>query len=118
MIEMLHHPYCTKSIAALDFVTSTGVEVKITDLTKFKLTAEFLIELCKRLDTRPQDLIRTNEKIFVQNFEGKSLSDMEWIDVLIKHPILLQRPIFIDDSKAVIGRPPEKIFELPSTKKG
>ena len=117
-MEMLHHPYCTKSAAALDFVNNSGVEVKIIDLTKLKFTHDFVLGLCKIMGVKPLELIRTNEKIFVQNFEGKNLTDDEWIDAIIHYPTLLQRPIFIDDSKAVFGRPPEKIFELPSIKKG
>jgi len=118
MIEMLHHPYCTKSVAALDFVNSSGVEVKVTELTKIKLSHDFLVELCRKIGVKPVQLIRTNEKVFIQKFEGKDLTDDEWIEALIQYPILLQRPIFIDESMAVIGRPVEKIFELPSIKKG
>ena len=59
-----------------------------------------------------RDLVRTNEKIFVENYEGKDLSDDELLHLLEKHPELIQRPIVIKGSKAVIGRPLEKVKEF------
>lgn len=40
------------------------------------------------------------------------MSDSEWIDVMIEHPILIERPIIVKDGKAAIGRPIDKIIEL------
>jgi arsenate reductase len=37
------------------------------------------------------------------------MSDKTIIETLIKHPILIERPILVSDTSAVIGRPPELI---------
>ena len=46
------------------------------------------------------------------NLKNINLSDDELIGFLIKFPKLLQRPIVVKNSKAIVGRPPEKILNL------
>ncbi len=36
----------------------------------------------------------------------------ELLDAIVAHPILLERPIFVHDGRAVIGRPPERVLDL------
>ncbi|MBI3135859.1 MAG: arsenate reductase (glutaredoxin) [Bacteroidetes bacterium] len=112
MIEMLHHPYCTKSCAALDFVKANELNVTVIDLTVRKPDRPFLIDLLKKLGIPAFELVRTSEPVYRKKFEGKTLSEDEWIDAIVAHPILLQRPVFIDGDKAVIGRPVEKVYDL------
>ena len=50
--------------------------------------------------------------LFQQKFEGKNFTDEEWMDIMLQHPELIQRPIVISGGKAVIGRPPEKVLDL------
>ena len=111
-MKMLHHPYCTKSVAALDFLKANDLNVEIVDLTKNKPTKEFLSDLLQKLGIPAFELVRTSESIYQKKFEGKILSEEEWIDAIVAHPILLQRPIFIDGDKAVIGRPVERVYDL------
>jgi len=41
-----------------------------------------------------------------------ALSEEQWLDALAKNPILIERPIVVKSSKAVIGRPPENVLTL------
>ena len=34
------------------------------------------------------------------------------VDLLLKHPALMQRPVIVGDRRAVIARPSEKVLEL------
>ena len=34
------------------------------------------------------------------------------LDAITRHPILLERPIFVVGDRAVIARPPERLLEL------
>lgn len=111
-MKMLHHPYCTKSVAALDFVVKNNLPVEVVDLTKEKPDAEFLRGLLQKLGIPAFELVRTSEPIYQKKYADKTLTDEQWIDTLVAHPVLLQRPIFIAGDQAVIGRPVERIYEI------
>ena len=68
--------------------------------------------IIKLLGIAPIDLVRKNEKIWKDNFKGKELSDDEIITAMTENPKLIERPIVINNNKAVIGRPTEKILEI------
>ena len=44
--------------------------------------------------------------------ENKELTRSELIEIIIKNPILLERPIVIANNKAVVGRPPVSVLEI------
>ena len=71
-----------------------------------------LQELISKLNIKPIELVRKNEAIWKDNFKNKDLSDSEIIDAMSKHPKLIERPIVINGSKAIIGRPPELILDI------
>jgi len=111
-MKMLHHNYCTKSLCALDFANSKNITIEVVDYIKNPLTKEELIDLLKKLKINAADLIRKSEPVFVKKYEGKNLSEEDWIAAMIQHPILIERPVFINGDKAVIGRPAERVFEI------
>ena len=47
-----------------------------------------------------------------ENYQSKNMRDAEIINLIIKYPKLMQRPIVTSNKKAIIGRPPEKVLNL------
>jgi arsenate reductase len=79
------------------------------------LTRPRLKELLRKLKMPAADLLRTGEPVYreLKLAERKStMREAELIDLMIKHPDLMQRPIIERGNRAVIGRPTEKIREL------
>jgi arsenate reductase len=76
------------------------------------LSLEKLKKILKLLKLTPIELVRQNETIWKDTYKGKNLSDEEIINAMIEHPKLMQRPIVINGDKAVIGRPPERVFDI------
>lgn len=76
------------------------------------LSFDEIKDLLSLLKIKPIELVRQKEKIWTENYKGKTLSDQDIIQAIADNPILMERPIVIKDGKAVIARPPEKVFDL------
>ena len=61
---------------------------------------------------KPFELIRVTEKLYKDEFKSKDLSDDEWIEVMHKNPILIQRPIIVSGDIAVIARSEEELDKV------
>jgi len=109
MIVIYHNPRCTKSREALEIIKNSGKDFKIREYLKGPLSEDELNGLLKKLQLSPIQLIRQNESVWKDNFKSLNLSDGELINIMAKHPILIERPIVENDNKAVVGRPPSNI---------
>ena len=75
-----------------------------------RATFERLLSL---LPNPPADLVRKDK-----NFEALGLDAHKYvtreavIDLLLQHPVLMQRPIIVKGQQAVLARPSEKVLEL------
>ena len=57
--------------------------------------------------------MRKKEAVYAEcELDNPSLSDSDLIDFMVKHPILIERPIVLANGKAAIGRPPEQVLEI------
>ena len=112
MIRIYHTPRCRTSREGLALLESSGKNFEIINYLEEIPTKEELRKILDYLDLKPDQLIRKNEAIWKEKFKGKTLSDEQIIDAMIKYPKLIERPIVIKGDKAVIGRPAEAISKL------
>lgn len=111
-LKYYHNPRCGKSRECLAFLKEKGVEPEIFLYLKTPPSFADLKEVIEKLGIKPLDLIRKKESIFKDNFKGKEFSDDKWIEVMVEYPKLIERPIIISETNAVIGRPKENVVEL------
>ncbi len=112
MIKIYHNPRCKKSREGVQFLEEQGKDFKIIKYLENPLSFDELESILQKLNINPEKLVRKNEKIWKENFKGKTLSDNEIIHVMVKNPKLIERPIIVYKNKAVIGRPAEQILNL------
>ncbi|MDB5272013.1 MAG: arsC [Chitinophagaceae bacterium] len=82
----------------------SGEEVEIREYLKTIPTVKELKELCAVLNIKPEELVRKTEPIYKEKYQGKTLTDIQWLKALAEHPVLIQRPIVWKGNKAVIAR--------------
>jgi arsenate reductase len=112
-ITIYHNPRCSKSRKALEIIKSKNIEPTIILYLVNKLSKAEVKDLLSKLRLSIRDILRTGEDEYKKNnLKNENLSDDELIGFLIKFPKLLQRPIVVKNSKAVIGRPSENILNL------
>lgn len=112
MIRIFHNPRCRKSRETLEIIRQAGHEPEIIEYLQTPPSASELKDLLRRMDKRPEEIIRKGEDIFKLNYKGKSLTDDEWIDVLVENPKLIERPIVVNGDKVALGRPPENVKNI------
>jgi len=112
-----HNPKCTKSRATLALLQDSGVEPTVIEYLKTPPTAVELKAIVAKLGIKPDALVRKGEDVYKSTYAGKTLTDAQWIEAMVKHPILIERPIVVSGTRAVIGRPPENVNALLGKKR-
>ncbi|HVY65502.1 MAG TPA: arsenate reductase (glutaredoxin) [Gammaproteobacteria bacterium] len=107
-----HNPKCSKSRGALALLEQRGVDATVIEYLKTPPTAAELAALVAKLGIAPEQLVRKGEDVYKQHYAGKTLSAEEWIAAMVRHPILIERPIVVVGDRAVLGRPPENVERL------
>jgi len=103
---------CRKSREGLNILENSNQEFEVINYLDSPPTKKELKEILSMLGFTPIQLVRKNEVIWKENYKNKELSEDEIINAMIDHPKLIERPIVVSGSKAVIGRPPENIKSL------
>ncbi|APS39496.1 MULTISPECIES: arsenate reductase (glutaredoxin) [Salegentibacter] len=112
MITVYHNARCKKSREGLEIVKNSGKDYEVREYLKEPLSETELKQILDKLSFYPMQLIRTNEKIWKEEYKNKDLSDRELITVMVKNPKLIERPIVETKDTAVVGRPGSKIEDL------
>lgn len=112
MITIYHNNRCSKSRCALEELEKSGKEFEVVYYLDTPPNVAELTAIVAKLGIEPLALIRKGEQVFTDNYKGKTLTDVEWIEAMVKHPILIERPIVVSGDQAVIARPTEKIQEI------
>jgi arsenate reductase (glutaredoxin) len=76
-------------------------------------TRNELVDLLQRMDMRPRELLRRKGT----PYDGLGLDDPKWtddqlIDLMLEHPILINRPIVITGLGVKLCRPSETVFDI------
>ena len=112
MITIYHNPRCTKSREGLLILENSGKDFEVIKYLDEPISEEKLTEILNLLQMKPLDLVRKNEAIWKSDYKGKDLTDKAIISAMVKHPKLIERPIVVNNGKAVVGRPPSLINEI------
>ena len=112
MIKIYHNPRCSKSRQGLELLENSGKDFEVVKYLEDCPSQEELQKIIGYLGIAPEALVRKNEAIWKEKFRGKSLSDEEILNAMVQYPKLIERPIVVNDNKAVIGRPVENINKI------
>jgi arsenate reductase len=113
MITIFHNPRCSKSRQTLALIEESGIQPNIVLYLDTHLVKTDIKELLTKLDMTVREIIRKGEDAYKENnLKDTSLSDDDLIQAIADHPKLLERPIVVNGSKAIMGRPPENVLAL------
>ena len=112
-ITIYHNPKCSKSRQTLKLLQEQGINPVTIEYLKNPPTVEKLKEILSLLGVSPRDLMRKKEDEYKElDLANSKLRDKDLIDFMVKHPILIERPIVLANGKAALGRPPEQVLNI------
>lgn len=108
-----HNPRCSKSRQTLSLLNEHGIEPEVIEYLKQPLSKQKLKQICKMLDIKPEELVRMKESLVKElKLKETCKSQDDWLNAMIENPKLIERPIVVNGSNAIIGRPPENVLSL------
>ncbi|MEN5240545.1 MULTISPECIES: arsenate reductase (glutaredoxin) [Pseudomonas] len=112
-LTLYHNPRCSKSRGALELLEARGLSPTIVRYLETPPDAATLKQLLGQLGISARQLLRSGEDEYkALDLANPALTDAQLIEAMVQHPKLIERPILVAGSKAVIGRPPEKVLEI------
>lgn len=112
-VKIYHNPRCSKSRQTLQLLQEQGIEPEVIEYLKTPPSVQELDDILQKLGLEPRELMRKKEADYKANhFDDASLSREALIAAMVKHPVLIERPIVLANDKAAIGRPPEDVLGI------
>ena len=108
-VTIYHNPRCNTSRKTLALLRDRGIEPEIVEYQKTPPSAAELKTILGRLKMPAAKLLRRKEAA-AAGIDPRSLSEEALIAAMVKHPIVIERPIVVSGGKAALGRPPEAVL--------
>jgi len=112
MIQIYHNPRCGKSRNCLALMDKLDQDYEIISYLTESPDFDQLNSLLEKLNMKPIELVRSKEKIWIESYKGKELTDNQIIQAMVDNPILIERPIVVRGNKAIVGRDLEKLVSF------
>jgi arsenate reductase len=112
-VTIYHNPRCSKSRQTLALLEEKGIAPKIVKYLETPPSAAELKRILKKLGLKARDILRKGEAAYDElGLEDSGHTDDELLALMVKNPILIERPIVVSGDRAAIGRPPEAVLKI------
>jgi arsenate reductase len=113
MTTIYHNPSCGTSRNVLAMIRSRGEEPQIIEYLKTPPSREELVDLLREMAIAPRDLLRRKGTPYDElGLDDPKWTDDELIELMLQHPILINRPIVVTDKGVRLCRPSETVLEI------
>lgn len=103
-----HKPSCITCKRTLSEIDRTKMEIRKRDFFKDPFSETELKKIIKMSGMKPREILRKKDKTYKEmNLENSKHTDAQLVQLMVKYPGLIKRPIIIKDGRAHIGK-----FEL------
>lgn len=107
-----HNAQCSKSRCAVAILEQKKIPYRSRRYIFDPLSRTELTRLLEKLNMPASAIVRRNNVFFKKHYAGKTLTEEEWLEALLLHPQLIERPIVELGDNAFIARPPENLLTL------
>ncbi|MES2948070.1 MAG: arsenate reductase (glutaredoxin) [Pseudomonadota bacterium] len=119
-ITIYHNPACGTSRNTLALIRNSGVEPEVIEYLKTPPTTARLRELIKAMGISARDLLREKGTLYDElNLVDPKWTEDELVDFMLRHPILMNRPVVVTPRGVKLCRPSEAVLDiLPNPQQG
>jgi arsenate reductase (glutaredoxin) len=112
-ITIYHNPACGTSRNTLAIIRQSGEEPEVIEYLKTPPSRERLVELIAAMGVTPRELLRQKDTPYAElGLDEPKWTDDELIDLMLKHPILINRPIVVTPLGVRLARPSEVVLDI------
>lgn len=112
-VTIYHHPQCGTSRNALAMIRNAGIEPEVIDYMKTPPTRAVLQELIAKMGVGVRAVLREKGTPYAElGLDSPDLDDDHLLDMMVAHPILINRPIVVTAKGVMLCRPSEKVLDL------
>ncbi|WP_413491806.1 arsenate reductase (glutaredoxin) [Morganella psychrotolerans] len=112
-ITIYHNPDCGTSRNVLGIIRNSGEEPTIIYYLETPPDKNTLMKLISDMAITTRDLLRKNVKPYQQlNLGNDIFTDEQLVDFMLKHPILINRPIVVSPSGTKLCRLSEVVLTI------
>ena len=112
-IRIYQKPTCSTCRDVFRALQKAGVDIESVDYFLDPIPKKKLKELLAKMNMTARELLRTKEPIYRElQLSRRAITDDELIDLMVKFPDLIQRPIVEKGNKAILARPAERLGEI------
>ncbi|UFW85933.1 arsenate reductase (glutaredoxin) [Bradyrhizobium barranii] len=119
-VTIYHNPECGTSRNTLAMIRQSGEEPIVIEYLKTPPSREKLMELIAAMGISVRALLREKGTPYKElGLDDPKWTDDDLLDSMVKHPILINRPIVVTPKGVKLCRPSEAVLEiLPNGKIG
>ena len=112
-ITIYHKPTCSTCRQAVQLLKDSGKPFTAVNYYEEPFTKARLKSLLKKAGLTPKQVLRTKEDVYKHlKLSERTLSDDELIDLMVKHPDLIQRPLIDAGETALLARPADSLKQV------
>ena len=112
-ITIYHNPACGTSRNTLEMIRNSGTEPTIILYLETPPSREELIKLIADMGITVRALLRKNVEPYEQlGLANDSFSDDQLLDLMLQHPVLINRPIVVPPLGTRLCRPSEVVLDI------
>ena len=113
-VTIFHNPRCSKSRTALGILEERAVDHGVVEYLVDRPSRPVVEMIVAKLVDPVEALVRTEDARFAEL--GLDAADYRSADAVVellwRHPELMQRPVVVRGDRAVIARPGERVAEV------
>ena len=112
-ITIYHNPDCGTSRNTLAMIRASGEQPEVIEYLKSPPTRERLHELIRAMGIAAHDLVRKKVTPYYEfNIGQTTWNEEQLINLMILHPLLINRPIVVTPLGVKLCRPSEAVLDI------